>query len=88
MLLQAIASETDYQISFISNQEFYLNHDRMKFKDGLFLVHGTRIRVSDPRDLLFELKSEGLLRVNGTTIKMILKTFHKLERNDRKLTHI
>jgi hypothetical protein len=84
LLLQAIGQETDYQISFVSDQEFYLNHEKMEFESGLFFVHGTRMRMPDPRDLLFELKSERVLQLDAVTIKNILRFYHKLERDAKK----
>ncbi len=83
LLLQAIRQVTDYQISFMG-KDFILNGERLRFRDDIIFIGDTKIRTIDPKRLLYELKSEKVLRINSATINNILKVFHKLEWDARK----
>ena len=81
-LLQAIVNETKINVQYLGDSEFTVNHSEMKFKNDILILNdGTKLKVFDARDLLYDLRTKGILPLNKNEINEILKTFHYLENN-------
>jgi hypothetical protein len=85
-MLQAISVTTpDIAVEYSSEKEFSIDHTLLRISDDeLIRFNGTILRINDPRDFLYEFRAEKVLKISFEQLKLILRTYHKLERNERR----